>query len=104
MLELLTTDKEPLKSFDGIKDADVKELIVDNEGNMDTWRSARAAIKALGMAPEVTATLQALAAEGRLDLAKKVRREGVGVWVGGGQGEHPPRAAAPQLHLTRHAT
>ena len=35
VLELLTSDKEPLKSFESIKDADVREVIVDNEGNMD---------------------------------------------------------------------
>jgi len=35
VLELLTSEKEPLKSFDGIKDAEVREVIVDNEGNLD---------------------------------------------------------------------
>lgn len=72
VLDLLLTDKEPLKSFDSIKSTEVREVIVDNEGNLDAWRGARKAIAALGLAPEAKAALQALAAEGRLDLAKKL--------------------------------
>ena len=72
MLDLLLTEKEPLKSFDSIKNADVKEMIVDNEGNMELWRTARRSIAALGLSAEVKAALDALAADAHLELVKKL--------------------------------
>ena len=72
VLELLLTDKEPLKSFDSIKNADVKEMLVDNEGNMEVWRTARKGVAALNLSPEVRGALEALAAEAHLELVKKV--------------------------------
>ena len=72
VLDLLLTDKEPLKSYDSIKNADVKEMIVDNEGNMDVWRTARKGIAALGLSSEVKSALETLAGESHLDLVKKV--------------------------------
>jgi F-type H+-transporting ATPase subunit delta len=50
----------------------VREVIVDNEGNLDTWRGARKAVGGLGLSAEVKSALETLAAEGRLDLAKKL--------------------------------
>ena len=57
VVETLVSTKEPLTSFETIKDANVKELIIDNEGNLDTWRAARKAVGAIGLAPEVSAVL-----------------------------------------------
>jgi len=71
VMDLLLTDKEPLKSFDSIKNAEVREMIVDNEGNLDTWRDARKGIAALALTPEVRSALESLAAAARLDLVKK---------------------------------
>ena len=71
VMELLLTDKEPLKSFDSIQSAEVREMIVDNEGNLDTWREARKGIAALALTPDVRAALESLAAAARLDLVKK---------------------------------
>lgn len=75
MLDLLTTEKEPLKSFESIKDADVREVIVDNEGNMDAWRGARKAVAGLALTPDVKAALESLARDGRLDLVKKAAQK-----------------------------
>lgn len=71
VLDLLISNKEPLTSFDSIKDVDVKEVIVDNEGNLDAWRNARKAISALGLSAEVKTLMETLASEARLDLIKK---------------------------------
>ena len=57
VLDLLMTEKEPLKDFASIKDADVKEILVDNEGNLDAWRGARKAVAALAMSAEAKAAL-----------------------------------------------
>ena len=132
VLDLLLTSKEPLTAFADIKDSDVRDIFVDNEGNMDgqcaggeccgcgwrlgqwevfgegplaptptrtphggarlgarnkrplpptalpplthppAWRSARKAVAALSLTPEVKTVLTDLAAAGRLDLAKTV--------------------------------
>lgn len=71
VMDLLLTDKEPLKTFDGIKSAEVREMIVDNEGNLDTWREARKGVAALALTPDVRAALESLASAARLDLVKK---------------------------------
>jgi len=71
VLDLLLTSKEPLTSFESIKNADVKELIVDNESNLDTWRNVRKAVLAIGLSEDVKAILESLAAAGRLDLVKR---------------------------------
>ena len=42
MADLLLTSKEPLTSFESIKNADARELVVDNAGNLETWRTVRA--------------------------------------------------------------
>lgn len=57
VIDLLTTTKEPLTTFDGIKNADVRELIVDNEGNLETWRAARKAVAALNLSEDVKGVL-----------------------------------------------
>ena len=72
VMDLLLSDKEPLKSFDSIKSVEVREMIVDNEGNMDTWRDARKGIAALALTPDVRAALESLASAARLDLVKKL--------------------------------
>lgn len=61
VVDLLITSKEPLTSFDGIKNADVRELIVDNEGNLETWRAARKAVAALNLSEDVKGVLGACA-------------------------------------------
>jgi F-type H+-transporting ATPase subunit delta len=72
VVDLLLTNKEPLTSFASIKNADVKDLIVDNEGNLDTWRNVRKQIQGLNLSEAVKTILETLAAEGRLDLVIKV--------------------------------
>ena len=62
----------PLSSPPFCLQSEVREVIVDNEGNLDAWRGARKAIAGLGLAPEAKAVLETLASEGRLDLVKKV--------------------------------
>ncbi|RYG54437.1 hypothetical protein EON66_07130 [archaeon] len=57
VLDLLLTQKESLTSFDSIKNADVKDLIVDNESNMDAWRNARKALAALNLSEGVKSLL-----------------------------------------------
>jgi hypothetical protein len=57
VLELLMTTKEPLTSFESIKSADVKDLVVDNAGNLDTWRNARKAVQGLNMSEDVKQVL-----------------------------------------------
>lgn len=52
-MELLLTSKEPLTSFESIKNAEVKEVMVDNAGNLDAWRNARKAAAALNLSEEV---------------------------------------------------
>ena len=59
VVETLASTKEPLTSFEGIQDQNVKELIIDNEGNLETWRGARKAVTAIGMLPEVAGVLSA---------------------------------------------
>lgn len=53
VLELLMTNKEPLTSFESIKNAEVKDLLVDNAGNMDAWRGARKAVQDLKVSDDV---------------------------------------------------
>lgn len=65
-----------MTSFDGIKNAETRELIVDNEGNLETWRAARKAIAALNLSAEVKGVIETLASEARLDLVKKVASKG----------------------------
>jgi hypothetical protein len=57
VVETLLTTKEPLSSFEGISNQDVKELLVDNEGNLGAWLGARKAVAALGLLPEVAGVL-----------------------------------------------
>lgn len=75
VVETLLTTKEPLTSFDSIKNADVKDLLVDNEGNLDLWRNTRKAITALGLLPEVAGVLETLGNEGRLELLTHVAQK-----------------------------
>ena len=72
VVELLLTAKEPLTSFKEIKDEDVREVLVDNEGNLAAWLGARKAIAAIGVSDAVKALLEKLAAEGRLERVKKL--------------------------------
>lgn len=72
VLDLLLTTKEPLTSFAAIKNGDVKDLIVDNESNMDTWRAARKAVADLKLSDDVKRALEEVAGDGRLDLAKRM--------------------------------
>jgi hypothetical protein len=57
VVDLLLTNKEPLTSFASIKNADVKDLIVDNEGNLDTWRNVRKQIQGLNLSEAVKTIL-----------------------------------------------
>jgi len=72
VVELLLTAKEPLTSFKDIKDAEVREVLVDNEGNMDAWRGARKAVAALNLSEPVKALLDTLAKDGHLERVKKL--------------------------------
>lgn len=72
VLETLLTTKESLASFKDIKDAEVKEVLVDNEGNLDAWRNVRKAVQAIGLSDTTKALLEKLAAEAHLNRAKKV--------------------------------
>jgi ATP synthase F1 delta subunit len=72
VVDLLLTNKEPLTSFDGIKDAEVKDILVDNAGNLEVWSGVRKAIAALAPSAEVKAVMDGLATSARLDLVKKV--------------------------------
>ena len=72
VVELLLTAKEPLASFKDIKDAEVREVLVDNEGNLEAWRGARKAVAALNLAEPVKALLDTLAKDGRLERVKKL--------------------------------
>ena len=72
VVELLFSAKEPLTSFKDIKDAEVKEVLVDNEGNVEAWLKVRKAIAALGVSEAVVTTIGKLAAEGRLERVKKL--------------------------------
>jgi len=58
VVDMLLTNKEPLTSFETIKSADVKDLLVDNASNMDTWRSARKAMQALNLSEEVKSAVR----------------------------------------------
>lgn len=72
VLDLLLTTKEPLTSFASIKDAEVKEILVDNEGNLATWQAARKAVGAIGLSDTTKQLLEAMAAQGSLSRAKRV--------------------------------
>lgn len=72
VLELLLTNKEPLTSFKDIKDAEVKDILVDNEGNLAVWQTARKAIAALSLSEEVKAALNTMAEDAALSRAKLV--------------------------------
>jgi len=63
-LDLLLTDKEPLKSFDSIADVETKEYLVADEATMKAWKDARAAIKGMKLNAHVTELLTAMAARG----------------------------------------
>lgn len=77
VVELLTTTKEPLTSFKDIKDADVKDILVDNEGNLEAWKGARKAVAALQLSEPVKALLDTLAKEGHLERLRKVHAAAV---------------------------
>lgn len=72
VLDLLFTNKEPLSSFSAIKDVEVKEVIVDNEGNLDTWKNARKSIQGLSISDAVKNVITDLAKDGKLNLVKPV--------------------------------
>lgn len=72
VIDLLMTSKEPLTSFKDIKDVDVKDILVDNEGNMDAWRSARKAVQALSISEEVKGALATMAEDAALTRVKLV--------------------------------
>ena len=50
----------------------MKDVLVDNEGNVAAWLATRKAIAAAALSEPVKATLAALAEEGRLDRLKKL--------------------------------
>lgn len=75
--ELLLTDKEPLNSFDSIKNTEVRELLVDNEANVAVWKNTRKELNALNLSPEVKNLFNTLASEARLDLVKKATEKAV---------------------------
>ncbi len=75
VLDLLLTSKEPLTSFKDIKDADVKDILVDNEGNMDAWRNVRKAVQGLALSEEVKGALAVMAEEAALSRAKLVAQK-----------------------------
>lgn len=50
----------------------VRELLVDNEGNLDAWRGARKAVAGVNLEAPARALLEALAKEGRLDRLRRV--------------------------------
>ena len=72
VVELLLTQKEPLASFKDIKDVDVREVLVDNEGNLEAWRGARKAVAALALCEPVKAALDSCARDGHLERVKKL--------------------------------
>lgn len=72
VVELLTASADPLTSYAAIKPEEVRDIIIDNEGNMDSWRAARKAVQGLALSEEAKSALNSLAAEARLDLVKKV--------------------------------
>jgi F0F1-type ATP synthase delta subunit len=72
VVELLLTSKESLASFKDIKDEDVREILVDNEGNLGAWLGVRKAIGAIGLSDAVKTLLEKLAAEGRLERVRKL--------------------------------
>ena len=76
VIALLLTSAEPLTSFKDIKDAEVKDVLVDNEGNLSSWLNTRKAIASVALSEPVKATLLALAEEGRLDRLKKLAKLG----------------------------
>lgn len=53
VMELLLTNKEALTSFETVKNADVKDLLIDNSSNMDAWRGARKAVQDLKISDDV---------------------------------------------------
>ena len=75
VVDLLMTSKEPLASFASIKDAEVKDVIVDNEANVATWLAARKAVAALQLSEPVAAAIAKMAAEGNLLRVKLVARK-----------------------------
>ena len=56
---MLLTSKEPLASFESIKNADAREILVDNASNLDAWRNARKAVAALNLSDDVKRILGA---------------------------------------------
>ena len=72
VVALLLSGAEPLASFKDIKDEDVREILVDNEANLAVWLGVRKALAALSLTDAVKATLEKLAAEGRLERVKKL--------------------------------
>jgi F0F1-type ATP synthase delta subunit len=63
-LDLLLTEKEPLKSMDSIADIETKEYLVADEVTLKAWKAARADIKAIKLNPIVVQLLTDLAARG----------------------------------------
>lgn len=72
VISLLLTNAEPLTSFASIKDADVKDIIVDNEGNVPVWQAARKAVQAIGLTDASKAALEAMAGDANLSRVKRV--------------------------------
>ncbi len=72
VVELLLTSKEPLTSFKDIKDEEVKDILVDNEGNIEAWRSVRKSVAALSLSEPVVAMLSVLAKEAHLERVRKL--------------------------------
>jgi hypothetical protein len=72
VVSLLMTSSEPLSSFASIKDADTKEILVDNEANIPVWLNARKAVAALGLSEPVKALINTAAKDGNLSRVKRV--------------------------------
>lgn len=70
--DLLSKTTEPLTTFEGIKDAEAREILVDNKDNLGAWVAARKAVTGLALSDAAKATVVLLASEGRLHLLKRV--------------------------------
>jgi F0F1-type ATP synthase delta subunit len=77
VVDLILTTKEPLTSFAGIKEADVREVIVDNESNLAAFQNVRKAVAALALSPEVVAAINTCAKEANLARIKLVAKKTV---------------------------
>jgi F0F1-type ATP synthase delta subunit len=75
VFSLLTTTNEPLTSFDSIKDTEIKELFIDNAGNLDAWRNARKEIADAKLSKEVLDLFETLANEGKLFMLPVAKQQ-----------------------------